>query len=248
MLTAVQLQIIRDILDVNENPEVVTIKNRSGIVQNYSYGLVSASRRDLDRLRDRQILSFRRGYCEPKVTEQGLIVLKQFQVLQLLEDEFSEHHSFVDEALSETVDLHLQEVQEMLVDLKEKDLIDGYFCATSNKGSPNRLINIWVTSKGKKALSNPDAWWASIRPLSTVPDQPIVAQPAVEPPSLFDEPSSRPPQRRTKPEIDVFSEQTRTYIEALRKLAQSLPERRRSEVMALLRDLTQAVDSSRDCA
>ncbi|MGF1601388.1 MAG: hypothetical protein ACFCU8_05095 [Thermosynechococcaceae cyanobacterium] len=249
MLTAVQVQIIKDISDVNENPDIVTIKNREGIPQTYSYGLVSASRRDLDRLRDRQILSFRRGYCEPKVTEKGRIVLKQFQILQLLKGEFSEHHSFVDEALSEQVELRLGEVQEMLVDLKEKDLIDGYFCAASEQGDPTRLLNVWVTSKGKEALSNPDVWWDSIRPLSAVPDPPVAAQSPVEPPSLFDESTyPQPPQRRAKPEADVFSEKTRMYIEALRKLAQSLPEGRRPEVMALLRDLTQAVDASRDCA
>jgi hypothetical protein len=254
MLTAVQTEIIRDILELNQNTETITIKTRGGLSQNYSYGSVSASRRDLDRLRERHLISFKRGYCEPQVTETGLLLLQQFRVLQMLDDQFSEQHSsgqssFVDEAIAEDTDLCLSEVQALLADLKEKELIDGYFCASSDQSQFHRLVNIWVTSQGKKALGDPDAWWEDTCVHNTVSPPLAVAQPPADLPlSARQSSPSLQSQRSMTPEAAAFSEKTRLYIEALRKLAQSLPEERRSEVMALLRDLTQAVDCSRQCA
>ena len=160
MLTKIQAEIIQGIIEITQNPEIVTIKSRSGTPKNYAYGLISGSRRDLDRLRDRQLLSFKRGYCEPRVTDKGLSILRQFQVLTLIENGLISDHQFIDEKIcTQLPEIKIKDAQNFLSSLLNNDLIAGELSFSSEEKEAFRLVSAWVTNRGQVALKTPDIFW-----------------------------------------------------------------------------------------
>jgi hypothetical protein len=250
MLTKIQAEIIQGIIGVNQNPEIVTIKNRRGVPKNYAYGLISGNRLDLDKLRDRQLLSFRRGYCEPQVTEKGLSVFRRFQILSFIEGQLSHGHGFVDEKICKHVNTDIQEVQNLLVSLQSDDLIAGEFHSSSDGKYAYRFTNVWITSRGQVALKTPDAFWNHYSD-SQAPIQPQVKRNAYPIETRFSQVVNGEHVRAVAPaeSIPESVPYMEAHIEALKALAQSMPEDRRSQVMAILNHLSQTVESpERRCA
>ncbi len=239
MLTNTQAEIIESIIEVTQNPEVVTIKNRDGISRSYCYGRISASRPDLDKLQRRHLLSFRKGYCEPQITDEGLVVLRKFKILKLITLGLSRGEEFMDEKiLKKMPDLNAEIIQDLLIELKEEHLVDGDLCLSAEDKNLYRFIRVWMTDQGRNALEMPDVWWNNLMLSDSLSSQLVNKPCSIE--SRFSQASFNKRQRKVAPEL--LSEAL-TYIRALRDLAQSLPDDRQAEVMTLLGALSQAVES-----
>lgn len=263
MLTKIQAEIIQGIIEITQNPEIVTIKSRSGTPRNYAYGLISGSRRDLDRLRDRQILSFKRGYCEPQVTEKGLSILRQFQILNAIENGVIEEHKFIVEKICAQIpDLKREDAQNFLSTLLNNDLIAGELSLSTEEKYAYRLVSAWVTNRGQVALKTPDIFWNDVDSQFSTKSQSHSKQshnPTHQNPqeNRFSHVSNLKSERRkTAKSNDTVPAPTsqmeahmEAHIDALKALAQSMPEDRRSQIMGILDYLSETVASpAKQCA
>ncbi|PZD71549.1 hypothetical protein C1752_06169 [Acaryochloris thomasi RCC1774] len=254
MLTKVQVEILQGIIGVNKSPEIVTIKNRKGVPKNYAYGLISGSRLDLDSLKNRGLLSFRRGYCEPQVSSEGLSVLRKFQILSLLEDGLSQNLRFIDEEICEQIpEVDIKDIQNLLIDLQSNELIAGELRFSPQDQAVYRFADAWVTDWGHVALQTPDVFWNKLgkaqalkQPQGKRKTHPVEAQFSQAKNSERMRAVASAESAEGIPDSIPYME---AHIEALKALAQSIPDDRRSQVMAILNHLSQAVESpERQCA
>lgn len=250
MLTKIQAEILQGIIEVNQNPEIVTIKNRRGVPKNYAYGLISGSRLDLDRLKDRGLLVFKRGYCEPQVSSKGLSVLRRFQVLGLIEGGLSQNLNFIDEQICEQMPgVDLKEVQNLLVSLQNEDLIAGELRFSPKEQYVYRFADARITDWGHIALQTPDVFWNKLESQTLRQPQGRRNTHPVEAPFSQIKNGEHIRAVTSAESVPDSLPYMEAHIEALKALAQSIPDDRRSQVMAILNHLSQAVESSeRRCA
>lgn len=240
MLTKAQATVIQDIIEIVQESEAARNRNLQESYSAVSCGLISASRKDLERLKAWQLVAFEKGHGLPQVTRKGLRTLRQSQILRLLAAGLSQEPLFVDEQVAcQLPDIQLEAVHQALVALRKAGLIDGELFVAPQSDTSSRFVSAWPTDKGRAALNDPDTFWG----VPGAKEQPV-RQPSS--PIRLSQIADRG--NRNKVSQSPIAE-AHHYIEALRALAQSMPEDRRPQMVAMLNALSQTVGTNeQQCA